>query len=67
MSTVHAMPREGVTLRFQIAKDQALKDMKDMKIRVTDTFYVVPASARNLIVPAGIDFVAQTITVVDIP
>ncbi|MBC3832356.1 M28 family peptidase [Undibacterium amnicola] len=67
MSTVHAMPREGVTLRFQIAKDQALKDMKDMKIRVTDTFYVVPASAGNLIVPAGIDFVAQTIAVVDIP
>jgi hypothetical protein len=64
VTSVHAMKKEGVTLRFQIAKDQAANSMK---IRATDTFYVMPASARNLPVPAGVDFVAQTVTLVDIP
>jgi len=64
MTTVHAMPQEGVILRFQIAKDQTAKNVT---IRVTDTFYVLPSSVRNLPVPIGVDFVAQTITALDIP
>jgi hypothetical protein len=47
-----------------MAKDQA---PKSMKIRVTDTFYTLPASAKNLVVPEGVDFVAQTVTLVDLP
>lgn len=64
VTSVHAMSKEGVTLRFQIAKDQA---PNSMKIRATDTFYVMPASAKNLQVPAGVDLVLQTVTLVDIP
>ncbi|MBC3807645.1 M28 family peptidase [Undibacterium seohonense] len=64
VTSVHAMAKEGVTLRFQIAKDQA---PNSMKIRATDTFYVMPASAKNLLVPTGVDLVMQTVTLVDIP
>jgi hypothetical protein len=64
VTSVHAMAKEGVTLRFQIAKDQA---PNSMKIRTTDTFYVMPASAKNLQVPSGVDLVLQTVTLVDIP
>jgi hypothetical protein len=64
VTSVHAMAKEGVTLRFQIAKDQA---PNSMKIRATDTFYVMPANAKNLLVPTGVDLVMQTVTLVDIP
>ena len=64
VTSVHAMAKEGVTLRFQIAKDQA---PNSMKIRATDSFYVMPASAKNLQVPVGVDLVLQTVTLVDIP
>lgn len=64
VTSVHAMAKEGVSLRFKITKDQA---PKSMQIRVMDTFYVLPASAKNLAVPAGVDFVAQTVTLVDVP
>lgn len=65
-SSVHAMPADGVTLYLQIAKDQA---PGSMTLRVTDSFYVLPAKVKNIVAPAAtsVDFVAQTISSLPIP
>lgn len=65
-TSVHAMPAEGVDLYLQIAKDQA---PASMTLRVIDSFYVLPATAKNIVAPAAasVDFVAQTISSLPIP
>jgi hypothetical protein len=65
-ASVHAMPAEGVTLYLQIAKNLAAASMT---IRVTDSFYVLPATVKNIVAPPAksVDFVAQTISSLQIP
>ncbi|MBC3873160.1 M28 family peptidase [Undibacterium flavidum] len=65
-TSVHAMPTEGVNLYLQIAKDQA---PASMTVRVTDSFYVLPTTAKNIVAPpaTSVDFVAQTISSLQIP
>ncbi|MFA9274236.1 MAG: M28 family peptidase [Candidatus Aquirickettsiella gammari] len=65
-TSVHAMPAEGVTLYLQIAKDQAAASMT---LRVADSFYVLPAKVKNIAAPpaTSVDFVAQTISSLQIP
>lgn len=65
-TSVHAMPAEGVDLYLQIAKDHA---PASMTLRVIDSFYVLPATAKNIVAPAAasVDFVAQTISSLQIP
>lgn len=63
MTSVHAMPKTGVTLRIRLAKDRI---GKNAKIRVTDTFYTLPTKLSHAVIPTSVDFAAQTITLVDI-
>ncbi|MFZ6818943.1 M28 family peptidase [Undibacterium sp. Ji22W] len=65
-TSVHAMPAEGVDLHLQIAKDQAAASMT---LRVTNSFYVLPPTAKNIVAPpaTAVDFVAQTISSLQIP
>lgn len=64
MTSVHAIPKTGVTLRIRLAKDLT---GKNGKIRVTDTFYALPSKLNHVAIPASVDFAAQTIALVDIP
>lgn len=64
MTSVHAMPKAGVTLRIRLAKDRV---GKNGKIRVTDTFYSLPTQLSHVVIPTPVDFAAQTITLIDIP
>lgn len=65
-TTVHAIPAEGVNLYLQIAKEQT---PASMTLRVIDSFYVLPATAKHIVAPSAtsVDFVAQTISSLQIP
>ena len=63
-TSIHAMPENGVELRFQVVKNAN----KPMNIRVVDMFYTLPSMSKTLPIPTSnkVDFMAQVISVLEI-